>query len=843
MSLRPALIALLVAPTFAGGCLSSDDEEATEAAEAVAPPPRGGYFKIQSLGNRCVDAGAVNADGVGPLVIRTCSSAQSQIFQFGEIDTTHDVMFKPITSSRCVGVNGTPSEGKRVTLEPCNTSSPSQRFAWDGDALLMGTQPAGERVSRDLTFETLDGDTRENTPIEVDHRDLSDAEFWRLVPVGTNPRPHPHGGFIIVGDEIQLREALAAASWGTVIVVAPTTTDDLVLATIPMKQALKEGVTLRGNRKFVFNGQRLVVPRDRWLPQDTEDTYFLRLDDRARVTGLRIEGNDKRGGAHNWALAIGDPYPPPAPLPPPLPLPPRAIIDHVELSHWSESHIVVTGSNHSHDSMNDPAGRFFCPSREAYRGEPPAQIVGNFLHHGQAYGVSVYAGGAASLRGNLIFAQDAHNITSNFVGYNRYEAFDNLFTSQENDSEPNAIFDVHGSCAVQQTVANHNWEGGIAGGRFEVGWSSFLTDRAETLQIRGTPCDSFRFHDNVSTLGDVGNVVISKKTPTFHDPDDNDCRSATDPFVPGDDSTILVATNNRFASANPLRACPRRASGAAGECSAGDLAVGDFDGDGRDDLFFGSGVTWWFSSAGKSEWRFLNRMPDVASDLRFGDLDADGRTDVIALQGGQLVVSWAGATRWFPLGSITVQGFANVTIDDFAVGQFDADPRADLFVSNGLTWLWASGGTGTWNLFGGYGFRTSQLRFGDFTQDGRTDVFAIVSNRWKIVPGPGAGWRTLGVAQVANIAELVVADFDGVGGADVAFFKDNPFAADEWRVSKGGTAASIRLAYQDRRLAPLPVGNFDLVAGADVLFWNDDLWLSLASGGTTDDKWSRQSMR
>lgn len=403
MSLRPTLIALLL-PALAAGCLSSDDEGVTGAAEAVAPPPRGGYFKIHSLGNRCVDAGAVNTDGVGPLVIRTCSTAQSQIFQFAELDATRDVMIKPITSSRCVGVNGLPGEGKRVTLEPCDTSSPSQRFAWDGDALLMGTQPAGERVSRDLAFETLDGDTRENTPIEIDRRDLSDAEFWRLVPVGTNPRPHPHGGFIIVGDEIQLREALAAASWGTVIVVAPTTTDDVVLRTIPDRLVLPDGATLRGARKFVFNGQRLVVPEGRPLADTVTDTYLLRLGDRARVTGLRIEGNHAARGVHNWGLQIGDPYAvsPPSDPNTPFPDPPNAIIDHVELSHWSEAQIHVWGSHAGSRDAYDHAGRFDCPGPEENRGELGAQIVGNFLHHGEDYGVVVSAGGAASIRGNLI---------------------------------------------------------------------------------------------------------------------------------------------------------------------------------------------------------------------------------------------------------------------------------------------------------------------------------------------------------------------------------------------------------------------------------------------------------
>src|SRR5262249_43144418 len=77
-----------------------------------------------------------------------------------------------------------------------------------------------------------------------------------------------------------------------------------------------------------------------------------------------------------------------------------------------------------------------------------------------------------------------------------------------------------------------------------------------------------------------------------------------DPFVPGDDADILVGTaNNVFDVPNPTSICPDPSQ----TCSSGDFGVGDFDGDGVDDLFLGTGAGWWFSAGGKTEWRFLNR--------------------------------------------------------------------------------------------------------------------------------------------------------------------------------------------------------------------------------------------
>ena len=190
-----------------------------------------------------------------------------------------------------------------------------------------------------------------------------------------------------------------------------------------------------------------------------------------------------------------------------------------------------------------------------------------------------------------------------------------------------------------------------------------------------------------------------------------------------------------------------------------DLGAGDFDGDGVDDLFIGTGSGWFFSPAGKAEWRFLNRMPEHASALRFGDFDGDGRADVLALHGAELVVSWAGVSSWQ---TINVTAWA---LSDLAIGDFDGDHAADIFLATGAEWFFAPGGR-NWQHFATSVYRTRSLRFGDFTRDGKTDVFSVGPTQWQIVSKIDGTWASLGPAFSSNVDELVVADFDGDGYAD-----------------------------------------------------------------------------
>jgi len=76
---------------------------------------------------------------------------------------------------------------------------------------------------------------------------------------------------------------------------------------------------------------------------------------------------------------------------------------------------------------------------------------------------------------------------------------------------------------------------------------------------------------------------------------------------------IDVLPNNVFlGQANPI--------GPLGSC--------DFVGDGGQDQFLATGVTWWARSNSTAQWRYLNTKPERNSRLQLGHVDNDGKCDV-----------------------------------------------------------------------------------------------------------------------------------------------------------------------------------------------------------------------
>ena len=198
----------------------------------------------------------------------------------------------------------------------------------------MGTQGAG-RVSREYVIEPEQGRTPDRTPLVVGPRDLSDAEYFRFQAVdGSNSRPT--SGFVRVSNALTLDAALARG-WGTVIEV-----DDrqpLVL-TGPASRRIKAGVTLRGYRKFTYQGPEIVLAGGR-TRTDYEPALLIEpkkgeeVPNNVRVTGLRLRGRadvDSRPPKVRaiWVAAGPDS---------------RVLLDHLDIGYWTGSAIDVHGDD------------------------------------------------------------------------------------------------------------------------------------------------------------------------------------------------------------------------------------------------------------------------------------------------------------------------------------------------------------------------------------------------------------------------------------------------------------------------------------------------------------------
>lgn len=190
-----------------------------------------------------------------------------------------------------------------------------------------------------------------------------------------------------------------------------------------------------------------------------------------------------------------------------------------------------------------------------------------------------------------------------------------------------------------------------------------------------------------------------------------------------------------------------------------ELALGDFNGDGRTDFFRTVGCVWYVSysqlsgpvigresgAAPDTDLSTAQRVPrpvfgtsyagpwtvlstgkcESLSSLRFGDFDGDRKTDVFVTSGGVWYISKRGVDWWTELNS------SSTPLSQLAFGDFDGSGTTDVFRGNGSQWQVSYGGTGRWQAL------PSDLKlpphtsvngflFGDFDGNGAKDVFATV---------------------------------------------------------------------------------------------------------------------
>ncbi len=192
------------------------------------------------------------------------------------------------------------------------------------------------------------------------------------------------------------------------------------------------------------------------------------------------------------------------------------------------------------------------------------------------------------------------------------------------------------------------------------------------------------------------------------------------------------------------------------------MAVGDFDGDGRADIFWADGKTWWVSYGGNTPFVEVQTSSHRVKDLRFGDFDGNGTTDVFS------VVNDGVGLRWMVSYS-----------PKLARGLFSSWTHLPVSLTK--------------NLLG--------LTVADFNGDGLADIGMssgpeCSKNCWKIWYGGSQGW-----GRPHNLGSLVLVD-GGVGH----FFRGRRAGADRlmWNgnliwVAAGGAVAPQPLSSQDMR--------------------------------------------
>ncbi len=279
-------------------------------------------------------------------------------------------------------------------------------------------------------------------------------------------------------------------------------------------------------------------------------------------------------------------------------------ISNMEMSHWSGAAIGVYDSTQSEER-----GRLTNENVSA------VHIQNNFLHHnrhyGLGYGVVVGAGGYALIEQN-VFDENRHAIAGdsrNGMDYSGYTARDNLILaggglhcsfSAQGVPFPTPVcwqthqIDMHGD---KSSHLNGAWCCGTAGETMMIERNTILYTNGIAIKIRGNPADKAVVDGNAFKHKKMTDAISQNGNPGIID------TIITNP--------IDVRPNNVF-NFDP--------SAELGSC--------DFVGDGNQDKFMASGVTWWAKSATTLQWRYLNTMPGRLPELQLGDVDNDGKCDV-----------------------------------------------------------------------------------------------------------------------------------------------------------------------------------------------------------------------
>lgn len=406
-------------------------------------------------------------------------------------------------------------------------------------------------------------------------------------------------------------------------------------------------------------------------------------------------------------------------------------ISNMEIAGWGGSGIAVEddpGPDHPSNTIG-PGGRITNPGQ--------VRIHNNFFHHNQhpkegshaqGYGVDVNHGAWAQISRNVFdFNRHAISAAGDSGGYaaeqnlvlkggGYHGAIFNTYTHS---------FDVHGTgCYWSSDLC------GDAGTRFSYIANAFQYRKDNAIKIRGKPLSGIYIADNI-----------------FPHP------GLEDDW--GEDAIYLQTGKNiTIGPGNVIN-----------YDSFGKYGVGDFDGDGVDDLFLATGATWWFSSFGEFHWSYLNAKTERINQVRLGYFDNDLRCDVLAEQDGQWVISSGGTGNWQSLGAF------GAPLSEVQFGRFDPNQRdhrpgvtrrtthAFRRAPNGQ-WFVTPLSKPDWKPVQSSSLQMNQLRFGDFNGDGVTDVLAVDGGHWAISESASSPWRRLNASLGDGVGSLFIANMD-----------------------------------------------------------------------------------
>ncbi len=331
----------------------------------------------------------------------------------------------------------------------------------------------------------------------------------------------------------------------------------------------------------------------------------------------------------------------------------RILIDDNEFNMFSGAGVNINGT---HSDVTDVKNW----DRSSVTPQPAdAALVNvdhNYMHDnvmdGGGYGFVVGGGAYATAEGNL-FDNNRHAVAASGRAYSGYVAKFNyvLHNGVKQGNYYNQHFDVHG-------VGSGGY-GGMAGTYYDISFNTVRGDQGyyvvktrPVLMLRGRPTIGMFFHDNVFVHGDL-DAAVALTTGGLSGIGIGEDEGAFNFHKSGNRSDTDYST---------------------------EIAHGDFDGDGQQDIFVANG-TRGYSKGGLMPWQQLHESTKRTRELAFADIDNDGKTDVLYRDGaGNLGYLSGGTVALVPLTTLPVP------ITDLRFGDFDGDGKTDMFYTRNNQW-------------------------------------------------------------------------------------------------------------------------------------------------------------
>jgi hypothetical protein len=314
--------------------------------------------------------------------------------------------------------------------------------------------------------------------------------------------------------------------------------------------------------------------------------------------------------------------------------------------------------------------------------------------------------------------------------------------------------------------------------------------------------------------------------------------------------------------------------------------IGDFNGDGRDEVVVYNGVDWSMEYLGllandgnnglKLIARYDNSMPnwDFKKGDQFfvADFNGDGKKDLIVFNGGDWSMPYLGMLRSSGTGFSLVKrydanlaGWQMTKGDKFFVGDFNGDGKEDLYVFNGDNWsipylaMHRSNGTAytmakrydknlpSWQMTKGDKFYA-----GDFNGDGKSDLYVFNGLNWSMAylgmlassgsalsmarryDGNAPGW------QMRKNDQHFVCDINGDNKADLFVYNHQDWSK-EYLGTMRSSGADLSCSWKEDWVGEWNLGavdrfipcNFEGVAGRRDLFVHNQNWFGMIKATPT----------